>query len=305
MKKIEYHVHHSDPIPLDVTVTNFRDMCERKGYEGVCTLSYVRDGASGCHPTCNEEALAIKAAMPGSFAFAALFHERDLVAQAREYMAAGFDGIKLLEGKPNNYRYNGFGYESAAFDAFFAYAEREQIPLIIHNNDPISHWDVATASERAKEMGWVYDDTYPSQEWFFLVLEAVFARHPRLRAAIAHLGFYADKLPRAAALLDLYPNLYFDITPAPVIFEHLSATPKESEAFFRTYHDRLIFGTDAQNDLTGFAREYNDTKTEIISTFLEGSAPRTIGERHIVPIKLEQEMIENIYYNNAMRFVKK
>ena len=104
MKKIDFHVHHSDPIPLDVTVANFRDMCERKGYEGVCTLSYVRDGANERNATCNEEALAIKAAMPGSFAFAALFHERDLVAQAREYMAAGFDGIKLLEGKPNNYR---------------------------------------------------------------------------------------------------------------------------------------------------------------------------------------------------------
>lgn len=305
MKKIDFHVHHSDPISIEQSVAYFKDMCERKGYEGVCTLSYVRDGASEFHATCNEEALAIKAAMPGSFAFAALFHDRDLVGQAKEYMAAGFDGIKLLEGKPNTYRYNGFGYESAEFDAFFAYAEQEGIPLIIHNNDPISHWDVNKASERAKQMGWVYDETYPTQEWFFLALEAVFARHPRLRAAIAHLGFYADKLPRAAALLDMYPNLYFDITPAPIIYEHLSATPKESEAFFRKYHERLIYGTDAQNDLTGFAREYNDTKTEIISTFLEGSAPRTIGERHIVPIRLEREMLENIYYNNAMRFVKK
>ena len=66
MKKIDFHVHHSDPISIEQSVAYFKDMCERKGYEGVCTLSYVRDGASECHPTCNEEALAIKAAMPGT-----------------------------------------------------------------------------------------------------------------------------------------------------------------------------------------------------------------------------------------------
>lgn len=305
MKKIDFHVHHSDNIPLADTVQNFRDMCKRKGYVGICTHAYVRDGATGYHPDCNEAAMALKQAMPEAYAFAALHHERDLVAQAKEYMAAGFDGIKLLEGKPNTYRYNGFGYEAPTFEAFFAYAEEAEIPLMIHNNDPISHWSIETATPRAIEMGWVYDETYPSQEWFFAALEDVLHRHPRLRAALAHMGFYADKLPRAAALLDACPNLYLDITPAPVIYEHLSATPEESRAFFEKYHERLIYGTDAQNDLTGFAREYNDTKTDIISTFLEGSTPRRIGKYDIHPIGLPTEMLENIYYNNAMRFVKK
>ena len=45
----------------------------------------------------------------------------------------------------------------------------------------------------------------------------------------------------------------------------------------------------------------------MIGTFLEGTEPRTFrdGRYDIVPIHLEKEMLENIYYNNAMRFVKR
>ena len=106
-------------------------------------------------------------------------------------------------------------------------------------------------------------------------------------------------------MFEKYENLVFDITPAPVIFEELSRTPEESEAFFRKYHDRLIFGTDANNNLVGEVREYNDIKTEMVKTFLTGDAPRTVGGKyHIVPIKLENDMVENIYYHNGMRFIK-
>ena len=302
MKKIDFHVHIFDDIPIEDTARYFKDMCARKAYEGVGLMALWHT-TEGYFTDCNEKALKLKGMIPNSYAFAALDRERDFAQQAAEYMSRGFDGIKLFEGKPSEYKLFGWGYGDERFDRFFAYAEEEQIPIMLHNNDPIENWDVAKATPRAIEKGWVYDESVPSQEWFFRVLEEALDKHRDLRLAIAHMGFYADNLDRAEKLLEKCPNLYLDITPALPIYVDLCKDIARAEAFFRKYHERLIYGTDAANNLVGAAREYNDTKTEVIKTFLEGSEPKQIGKYFITPIKLESHMLENIYYNNAMRFL--
>ena len=303
MKKIDFHVHNHLYTTPEEAAVYMKEMIGRLGYEGIGIMSSLYS-SRGPYPNANEDALALCKMLPGSIAFAGLDHERDFVEQTKEYMERGFKGIKLLEGKPSNWRYRGYGYEHPRFDAFFAYCEKEEIPLLIHNNDPLINWDITKASERAIKMGWVYDDTVPNQEWFFEQLERRLYQYPNLRAAIAHFGFYSTDIPRAERLMEHCPNLMMDITPAICIFPELSETPEAAEAFFRKYHDRIIYGTDADTKLEGEARAYNDVKVEIITHFLEGDAPRVIRKELIRPIKLEKEMLENIYYNNAMRFIK-
>ncbi len=305
MKKIDFHVHIDANIPIEKTVEYFNDMCQRKGYSGVGIMAFPNESEGGS-VNCNEDALAIRALMPGSYAFAGLFDDKDYVQQAKEYQKLGFDGIKMLHGKPSLYRKNGFSYNDKRFDSFFEYCEKEQIPLLIHNNDPKANWDITKATQRAIKNGWVYDETIPSQEWFFKALEeGVFEKHPNLRAAIAHFGFYSDDIDRAQMIMEKYPNIFFDITPAIDIYVQLSERHKRAEEFFRKYHDRLIYGTDAHNNLVGFSREYNDIKTDITDLFLEGDKPQTVHDRYIVPLKLEKHMLENIYYNNAIKFMNK
>ena len=306
MKKLDFHVHFLDErISVEESARHFNEMCERKGYEGVGLMA-CSHCSEGFHPDCNERGLALQKLIPGSFLFGAPHHHSDFVEQAENLMARGCRGIKLLGGKPTQYRIFGYSYESERYEKLFDYCEKYGVPLVVHNADPISHWDVTKASARAIEKGWVYDEAIPSQEWFFNTIEAVLARHPRLRIALAHFGFYSNNIPRAAALMEKYPNLMMDATPAPVIYAELSETPRESEAFFQKYHDRILFGTDVDNNIVGHVREYNDMKTELIGTFLEGDAPRLIGEKYaITPIHLEPRMLENIYYNNAMRFIGK
>ncbi len=306
MKKIDFHVHiNRDDVSVEDSARYFYEMCERKGYEGVGIMPLAHDSQM-FHPACNERALAIKALVPGAVAFGSLHHTGDFVEQAEALMTRGFSGIKLLGGKPSQYRVFGYSYEHERYEALFAYAEKHGIPLMVHNNDPLSHWDMSKASPRAIASGWVYDERIPSQEWFFRTIEAVLAAHPRLKIALAHLGFYANDLPRATALMEKYKGLMMDITPAPPIYAELSATPLESEAFFRKYHDRILFGTDVENAIFGHVRAYNDMKTEMISAFLEGEAPTVIDGRYaITPIRLDTPMLKNIYYNNAMRFIGK
>lgn len=304
MKKLDFHVHTHGEITAERSAEYFKDMIERHGYSGICVQALLHSSGQH-HPNGNSDALAISKMLPGSYAFAGLDHRRDLVEQTEEYMAQGFKGIKLLEGKPSEWKHYGFSYSDPYFEPFFAYCEERQIPLMIHNNDPLENWDITKATPRAIEKGWVYDQTFPTQEWFFEQLEQVLYRHPNLKAAIAHFGFYSNNIPRAERLMEACPNLYMDITPAIIIYPQLSQTPEKARAFFRKYHTRIIYGTDADSELKGFAREYNDTKVAIITHFLQGDAPKEIAGHYICPIKLEPQMLENIYYHNAVRFIAK
>ncbi len=303
MKKMDFHVHALDNRELSAkaSAAYFREMCDIYGYEGVCVLAFCTHDNMGN----NELALGIKEQMPGSFAFASPRPGHDFAKDAEYYMKSGFDGIKLIRGgKPNYHRtYGEHFWDDPIYADLFAYCEENRVPITLHNNDPLIHWDLKNAPKRAIEQGWVYDETYPSQATFFEKLEKVLELYPRLNIAIAHMGFYSDNLPHAAELLEKYPNLKFDVTPAILIYEQLSQTPAESEAFFRKYHDRLIFGTDADADQTGERKAYTNLKNRLTSAFFGGGEPVTIEGRYIHPIHLEQEMLENIYYNNALRFV--
>ena len=304
MKKIDFHVHITNRIPIDDTVRLFQNLCERKGYLGVGIMALSHSGNDD-FPDCNRDALKIKKQMPGSAAFAALFHDEDFVEQAKRRMDEGFDGIKLLEGKPTHFKHYGYGFSHPRFDAFFAFAEEQGIPLMIHNNDPRTFWDVNKASERARKKGWVYDESTPSFAYFTQALEKVFNDHPNLRAAVAHMGFLAHDLDHMERLLENYPNLMFDITPAVEIYGDVSSDPIRAQRFFEKFQNRLIYGTDARNSLNENAIRFNDMKTEMISTFLEGGSPRKVGDYEISPISLGEEALENIYYHNAMRLIKK
>ena len=303
MKKIDFHVHALDnDITVAECVKQFEELSERNVLSGIC-IHAVECSSLLLHPDCNEKALAISQHHPNWYAFAGLHHARDFVEQTKEYMDQGFKGIKLLEGKPSLYRHYGYTYDHPRFEPFFAYCEDHQIPLMIHNNDPLRHWDINKISPANVAKGWYYDNTIPSQEHFFQVLEGVLQRHPNLKAAIAHFGFYSNNISRAERLMEQCPNLRMDMTPAPIIFEELSMTPEQIKAFILKYHDRLLFGSDADTPMEGSIRELNERKMKIMKAFYEGSGEAIIGKHHIQGMALDNRILENIYWNNAMAFM--
>ena len=303
MKKIDFHVHiTAEDVPVSQSIENFDAMCKRQGLAGVCVLA-AEHSSSGFHPNTNEKALEISRGLEGSFAFATLLQDRDFVEQAREYMDAGFRGIKLLQGKPSEYRYFGYGYEHPRYDAFFAYAEEHRIPLIIHNNDPSKHWDITKMSPSSIAKGWFYDEKMPSQEYFFEVMEAVLEKYPNLCAALAHMGFYSDNLECATALMEKCPGLMMDMTPAPIIYEQLSETPEKTREFIYRYQDRLFYGTDVSNKIEGQIRAFNDQKVALMTAFYEGDGEYFDGKYRVRGMSLPESILEKIYYKNAMKFI--
>ena len=301
----DFHVHvTSEETDVEESIRYFREMCRLNDLHGL-VIHAAEYSSSGEHPDCNEKALKVSTADPHWFAFAGLHHARDFVEQTIEYMTQGFQGIKLLEGKPSVYRHYGYTYDAPRFEPFFAYAEENAVPLLIHNNDPLLHWDINKISKSALEKGWYYDSTFPPQEYFFEALEGVLKRHPKLHAAIAHFGFYSNNILRVEALMEMCPNLYMDMTPAPIIFDELSQTPEQTKAFILKYRKRLLFGTDASNKFEGSVKSLNDKKMQIMKAFYEGNGLQTIGKHQIFGMALPQDILDDIYHNNAMRFIGK
>lgn len=308
MKKIDFHVHLAVFYPVEKSVADLKAMCEKNGYETVCLQTFTH-GDNHHIPWANDAAFKVHKQLPGSYLFAGIFHDgTSYVEQAKKCMDMGADGIKLLIGKPSEYRDLNVKYDDPVVDEFFTYAEQEDIPVLLHHNDPEKHWDKTRMKPENIEKGWYYDpETMPSCAWFDEELEKMLAKHPNLRIALAHMGFYADKLDRLTELMEKYPKLYMDITPALDIFEDLSANPKKAEEFFRRYEDRIFYGTDAWSDLgeNEANRKYNEKKVKIVRHFLCEEGDAVIDGQFTSSISLTEEQQEKIYYYNCLRFMKK
>jgi len=306
MKKIDFHIHLTDDYPLEKSVENIKALCARNGYETVGIMSIQHLNGSYVK-NANEKVMAVKKQIPGAFAFASpVFDGTEYFEQAKQLMAQGFDGIKLLDGKPSESRDLGTGLDHPIVDRFFAYAEKEGIPVLLHNNDPKLHWDITKMNERAIKNGWYYDENMPSFEHYCKALENILEKYPNVKLALAHMAFYADNLDRISYFLEKCPNLYMDITPALIIYEHLSNDIEKAQQFFDKYADRIFYGTDCWSDLENQSNlDYNNKKVKIISHFLTGDGERIIDGQLTRSIKLTRKQIEDIYYNNCKKFVSK
>lgn len=308
MKKIDFHIHLAVFYPVEKSVEDIKEMCKKNEYETVCiqTLSH---GDNHHIPFANETAFEVHRQLPGSYLFACPVHNgTSYVEQTKKFMDMGAHGIKLLIGKPSEYRDLHVKYDDPLIDDFFAYAEEMDIPVLLHHNDPEKHWDKSRMKPENIEKGWYYDPAVmPTCAWFDEALEKMLAKHPNLRIALAHMGFYADKLDRLTELMEKYPKLYMDITPALDIFEDLSKEPEKAEAFFKKFEDRIFYGTDAWSDLSSNEdhRKYNEKKVKIVRHFLCEEGDAVIDGQFTSAISLTEEQQEKIYYYNCLRFMKK
>jgi len=167
-----------------------------------------------------------------------------LAAQVDRLIALGADGVKMLNGKPNYRKASGIALDSVIYDEYLARMEARGLPILWHVNDPEEFWDPDQAPEWAKGPGWLYDESFPTKECIYQECERVLSSHPKLNVIFAHFYFLSDDLPRAARLLDSYPNVHLDLAPGIEMLYSFTKRPQESREFFLRYQDRIVFGTD-------------------------------------------------------------
>lgn len=308
MKKIDFHIHLSEDYPLEKSVKNLKELCEKNKYDNLC-IQTITHFDSHHIANANETAFELKRLLPDVYLFACPVHDgSSYVEQTKQFMEAGADGIKLLIGKPSEYRDLNVKYDDPIVDEFFAYAQKEDIPVLLHHNDPEKHWDKSRMSQESIDRGWYYDpQIMPFFHYFDQELEKLLAKYPDLRIAIAHMGFYSNKLDRLTKLMETYPKLYMDITPALDIFEDLSKEPEKAQMFFHRFSDRLIYGTDGWSDLgeNEEHRKLNEKKVKVVRHFLCGEGDAVIDGQFTISLNLTKEQQENIYYYNCLHFMKR
>lgn len=306
---IDTHVHFSFPYSHEESLVFFRTILERRGYEAMAFMAYHQSGSGKRFPESSLEALYYKSQLPGCWAFAGLRHPdtaEGYLAQAKEYRAMGFDGIKMLEGKPDLYRALGRGLDDPVYDRFYAYMEENGIPLTLHVGDPAEFWDAERVDPAARERGWFYGDpSFPAREKLYIEVWNVMRRFPALRLNLAHFGFFGHIPQLAEEFLGAWEHTRLDLTPGGIMFAGFSQAPAFWKDFFRRYRTRILFGTDGYNlpedteNKLGCAGRW-----ELVRSFLEFSEPFAWPgfDKPLVPFGFDEDMLRALYRDNAVAF---
>lgn len=264
--------------------------------------------------TQNPMTMLFKLKNPGKvFAYAGLDYytpdgidPKDFKEQVRRFMDMGYDGIKMIEMKPMIHRDLGDSWISkSCYAEMFAFLEEEQIPLLMHVNDPETFWDADTCPEFARQRGWLYaDGSCASKEEIYEDTEKVLAAYPRLQVVLPHFYFLSDDLEQAVRIMEAYPNVRFDLTPGVEMYENFSKIPEAWHDFFIKYSDRILFGTD-NGGLSADGRtpmeekiQYAEDNVANIRKFLETSETFEGYGFDIKGIGLPKEVQERIYHKN-------
>ncbi len=242
------------------------------------------------------------------------------VKYTEKLLAAGCDGVKLLEGKPTMRRdFPIPDFDDAAWEPFWSYAEQVRLPILWHLNDPASFWHAEQMPSFARSMGWGYGLNDVNNTEQYRQVRAVLERHERLNVTFAHMLFLSDDLGTLSEWMTRFPMMRVDLTPGIELYENLSAEPEQTRAFFDLFSERIQYGTDigGRAALNGNTNQLDirecKRRAEICRAFLTSRA--SIGVRsdgHFLQnaepfvmhgLGLPAEMLQQIAHDNFLSFI--
>jgi predicted TIM-barrel fold metal-dependent hydrolase len=233
----------------------------------------------------------------------------DTAAAIREAVASGVSGLKVFKQ---------FGLEHKNPDGSLIKIDDPRwnpiweacgdcgIPVIIHTGDPEAFFEPVNAqNERYEELSrhpeWSFHGPqFPSRDELLAARNRVIERHPKTQFIGAHVANQAEDLSVVSRWLDQYPNLSID--PASRISE-LGRQPFTAREFLIKYADRVLFGTDGpwpEARLRYYWRFF-ETRDEYFPYSEKEPPPQ--GFWYIYGVDLPHDVLEKLYYRNAMRLI--
>jgi predicted TIM-barrel fold metal-dependent hydrolase len=192
------------------------------------------------------------------------------------------------------------------------------MPVWIHVSDPEAFFlPTDRFNERYEELSnhpdWSFHGKdFPSNAALMEARDRVFARHPKTKFLVLHVGNDAENLGFVAETLDRFPNTSVELGAR---VGELGRQPRASRKFFDRYQDRILFGTDAVPPPFGNEtpqQVFGDELYEIYYRFLETEdeyfdyAPAPVppqGRWRIYGIGLPEAILKKVYEVNAVRFL--
>lgn len=323
MERIDAHVHYA--LPLDIR--ELMDLLEQTGTNRANLVLVPHTKKLSCTP----EALLAKSKYPDRlwvftsldpanyYLFPKTFGKH-MARYADRMRRIGCDGVKIIEGRPLMRKILPFpDFDTAPWEPFWAYAERTELPILMHLNDPQEYWDETLASDYHKSRGDTYGRSDIHYEAQYAQMERVLTAHPKLKICFAHFLFLSGELERLGSFFDRFPNMTVDLTPGSEMYRILSENHAEAQAFFEKYQDRILYGTDtaARTIMAGhmesFDREENLRRPKLVMKLLEpgvdeihepdGKYLIDVPPFRIRGLELGDEVLEKILGGNFLRFV--
>jgi predicted TIM-barrel fold metal-dependent hydrolase len=220
--------------------------------------------------------------------------------------AVGCDGLKLLNGKPDNRKILGHALDSETLEPIYQWLEANDWACVWHVADPPEFWNPDTTPLWARRNGWWYDETCPKKAQIDAEARRVFAKHPSVNFALAHFFFISQDLAAADALLTENPGLYLDLAPGVEMLHNFTANREQARAFFERWSERILYGTDVGMD----AHNTHLKRSWMVRHFLETEDVFEVpddpfmlpDDRHTLHgIGISAEARANIYSRNAIR----
>jgi predicted TIM-barrel fold metal-dependent hydrolase len=175
-----------------------------------------------------------------------------------EQVARGYDGVKMMEGKPAwSQEQKTPPIDDDYFRPFWEKAVDLDVPITMHMADPVDYWWPSRPDS--------YCHLAPQEECFRQT-EAVLKRYPGLRITFAHFLFMGPQLDRLGELFSRFPKMRVDMALADEYLYYCSDDPDKARAFFITWQDRILYGTDISDHNS---LRLAHAKAEMIRLFLE------------------------------------
>ncbi|MGI6337125.1 MAG: amidohydrolase family protein [Eubacteriales bacterium] len=292
----DIHIHVSIPQDMDIIASRMK----QHGYAKYCLL-----GCGSYYPRAkgvsNVLGLLQKLRDPSVYVFASLEHPEtgtasaeSLLEQVKMYHAVGFDGVKMIEGKPNVRLRTGVPLDDAVYEPMLGFLEAHDIPVLSHVNDPRFFWDITKMSPAQIARGWYAGPDNPSFETVRAEALETMRRHPGLRTTFAHFFFASGSTDEADGILDRYPNVNFDLTPG-THYADMSSARDEWRTFMIRRSNRLLFGTDN-------AAATSEAHTPLCRQILETADEIEYRGVSLRCFELPEAALADIYAKNFDRF---
>ena len=157
-----------------------------------------------------------------------------------------------------------------------------------------------TEHEKLRDWGYFKEGFLTKQEIYnetFRMLD----KHPKMRVILAHFFFLSRDIDEAVRVMETYPNVSFDLTPGWEMYVGFSSDIPSWQAFFRKYADRILFGTDSDNDKKMNAEIHLLVRMALTHDESEFMMP-CYREELIKGLNLDDDVLDKIFYKNFERF---
>ncbi|NND88063.1 MAG: amidohydrolase family protein [Flavobacteriaceae bacterium] len=225
--------------------------------------------------------------------------------QLREDIQNGARGLKVYKSlglRNKDIDGNRIAVNDPRLDPIWEVCAELGVPVLIHTADPKSFWDAFDSTNER----WLELKTKPNRKrefndpvpWEQLIEEQhqLFIKHPNTTFINAHMGWFANNLPRLGELLDEMPNMYVGIG---AIIAELGRQPRYAKEFFTKYQDRILFGKDSwkPEEFPTYFRvlESDDEYFPYHKKYHAFWA--------MYGLDLPDEVLKKVYYKNALRIV--